>query len=189
MRTRLAKRPPVYDGVRSNFDSINHTVRALTTGALIAAMKADTICDPACGDASILGVSWRIRPFTYAHLADISAAQIHEIHPEFPHEKRVANIEDTLNSIDKVDCIILTEILEHLVDPDSILRLARTKGASLVASSPIGDPEFGRNEEHLWSWDELGYQQMLTDAGWNLSASMSQVYWGSPYNSQILVAL
>jgi hypothetical protein len=82
----------------------------------------------------------------------------------------------------------LTEILEHVVDPDLLLRLARRKSDVLVASSPIGDPECGRNHEHLWAWDESDYQAMLETEGWIPFAKAVLTYPGSPWSSQIWLA-
>lgn len=190
MRTRLLpEKPPEYTTTRNNYESVNHRVRALTTGAILASLDSvETFLDPACGDASILEAAYTLRKFTSATLGDISHAQILAINPEFPHTKVVSDIWTKLSNSPKHDCVVLTEILEHLEDPDRILRLARSRGDWLVASSPIGDPEDGRNGEHLWAWDQSGYQEMLFDAGWDARLSCVQRFWGTPWNTQIWLA-
>lgn len=190
MRQRLAvERPPKYTGVRNNFSWADHAARTLTTGSLIAWLAPDAILDPACGDASILEASYRLRPFQHAILSDASEAQIEAITPSFPHEKRALDLFsafDTLATV--VDCIVLTEILEHLEDPQAALRVARLRGNALVASSPIGDPESGRNHEHLWAWDVQSYGEELEEAGWNPKVVSTLQFPGEMGEFQIWVA-
>lgn len=168
MRERLGvATPPVYDSVRDNFTWSNHAARALVTGSLIAWAAPEYICDPACGDASILEAAYQIRQFKHATLADISGPQIESLRPTFPATWEVGDLNDVIaDTPTSWDCVVLTEVLEHLEDPDATLGLARKHSQMLVASSPIGDPEHGGNHEHLWAWDEDGYGQMLSEAGW-----------------------
>ena len=188
MRQRLAvETPPVYDAVRSNLTWANHAARTLVTGGLIAWAAPDTLCDPACGDASIEEAAYRLRPFTFAHLADISGAQIQSLMPNFPCATNRQDAFTTLKDPRHFDMVVLTEILEHLVDPDAALRLARQKATMLVASSPIGDPEHGGNHEHLWAWDEEGYGEMLRETGWTEVLRSTVTLPGVNGNAQIWV--
>jgi hypothetical protein len=182
------KEPPVYNAVRNNFMWADHAARTLVTGGVIGWLGPDSICDPSCGDASILEAAYRARPFGLAILADVSQPQIDALAPNFPHTKQVGDLYDGLASIETVDLVVLTEILEHLPDPDSALRLARDHARMLIASSPIGDPECGGNHEHLWAWDEEGYQDMLESAGWHVTLRSTVVLPGINGNSQIWVA-
>lgn len=191
MRQRLAiEQPPGYQGARNNFILADHAARTFVTGGVIAWLAPQTIWDPACGDASILEVSYRLWPFEFAILNDLSQAQIDAINPSFPHRRAQGEITDVFASAsdDSVDCIVLTEILEHLVDPDAVLREARKHALALVASAPIGDPELGTNPEHLWAWDISGFAEMLKDAGWNPVLSTTIELHGVSGNSQIWVA-
>jgi hypothetical protein len=188
LRQRLAVAgPPEYNGIRDNLAWANHAARTLVTGGLIAWAAPDTLCDPACGDASILEAAFRLRPFGSASLADISALQVDSLAPSFPHTRKRAELMTTLDMLDRVDMIVLTEILEHLVDPDATLRLARQKAGMLVASSPIGDPENGGNIEHLWAWDENGYGEMLKEAGWEEVLRSTVTMPGINGNAQIWI--
>jgi hypothetical protein len=189
MRTRLAvKAPPPYDAVRNNFRWPDHAARTLTTASLISWLQPNTVCDPACGDASILETAHRLAPIHHAYLADLSAPQIAALRPSFPHETWVGDLHGQLDRLPVVDLILLTEVLEHLEDPDEALRHARRKGVHLIASSPIGDPEMGRNHEHLWAWDTDGYGEMLRDTGWEPIATATLTFPSISGNSQIWVA-
>jgi hypothetical protein len=160
----------------------------MVTAGMISVMAPPVILDPACGDASILEVAYRYRPFEMAYLVDISQLQVDVIAPSFPHEKRRGDLYEAIDNSRRVDMILLTEVLEHLETPERALRLARLRSNLLIASSPIGDPEDGRNHEHLWAWDEEGYDEMLRAEGWEPFAKAVLTYPGSPWNSQIWMA-
>ena len=100
-----------------------------------------------------------------------------------------ASLFSTLNKIGQVDTVILTEILEHLEDPDLALRKAIRHSRWLVASSPIipegvEDP----TPEHLWGFDMDGYRQMIENAGWTPMARSEMRVLEHPYNFQIWIA-
>lgn len=177
MRLRLPPRPLVdYQVQRSNFSWADHVLRVQLTGALVSWFCPDTVLDPACGDGSIVMSANKARRIAGARLADISKpncdyVESMEAAAWLPATYSVAcqSIEDTLLEDRYYDLIVLTEILEHVEDPTSILRLAREKAKVVVASSPL-IPDSGRiddNPEHLWQFDAAGYEQMLEEAGWS----------------------
>lgn len=188
MRERLAHRPDFdYQVQRSNFVWRDHVERLLVTGSVIAWLGPDTVCDPACGDASVLEAAYRQRPFRTAFLGDISGPNIDALDPSFPVASALcAPADEMLATLaSPVDCIVLTEILEHLEDPDALLRLARAKGKMLVASSPCNEAADSDNAEHLWRFDIDGYAGMLIEAGWTIT-SLNVLSWPNyPYQFQI----
>lgn len=153
-----------YQVARSNDEWPIHRLRTKITGGIIAWQAPRTVCDPACGDASLLEAAHALHPIERAYLGDISLANITNLQVSFPHERFTRDAMQTLLEIPHVDLILLTEFLEHVEDPDAYLRQAREKADMLVASSPLD--EKGGNPEHLWGWDAGGYQQMLMDSGW-----------------------
>jgi hypothetical protein len=73
-------------------------------------------------------------------------------------------IEQTIDSLQNVQLFICCETLEHLDDPDMVLRKIRAKTDTLVLSTPLG--EFtDHNPEHYWGWDGMSLQWMVQDAG------------------------
>lgn len=78
-------------------------------------------------------------------------------------------IEATIDQIPDVDVFVCSETIEHLTDPDAVLRAIRAKAQCLVLSTPIGETTRG-NPEHLWGWDQAGVAEMLTDAGFDPAA-------------------
>lgn len=189
VRTRLPGDPAFdYQVQRNNFIWPDHIERLLVTGSVIAWLRPRTVADPACGDGSVLEAAYRQSPFEFAHLSDISVPNIEGLSPSFPHEKHARPITEAVEAIDDVDVIVLTEVLEHLADPDAILRLARPRARHLVASSPVSETASAGNPEHLWSWDEDGYEEMLSAAGWT-TTSLTALSWPMfPYKFQIWTA-
>ena len=74
-------------------------------------------------------------------------------------------IEETIEQIDPVDVFLCCETLEHLDDPDSVLKQIRRKSKKLILSTPICQ-WWDENPEHYWAWDQGGIRRMLFDAGW-----------------------
>ena len=79
-------------------------------------------------------------------------------------------IEETIHLLDgsMVDLFVCAETLEHLVDPDAVLREIRGRSHYLVCSLPIWDRvEDEQNGEHLWAFDREGGEEMLRETGWD----------------------
>jgi hypothetical protein len=64
------------------------------------------------------------------------------------------------------DVTVMTEVLEHLLDPHSFLK--RVESPYLVASSPSAETDEWHYEHHAWAWDVAGYRVLLEDAGWHV---------------------
>lgn len=110
-----------------------------------------TVADLACGNGDI---ATACAATEHTYLGDIAPG--YELH---------GPIETTIRQIPPVDLMILAETLEHLNDPDLVLRLTRKRTTRLVVSLPV-DPEEGENGEQLWAFDREGAEQMFNDAGW-----------------------
>jgi hypothetical protein len=134
----------------------DHRVRVdITTILAQNVLKADgRVADLACGDAAI---AERLRASHHAWLA------LGDIAPGYEY---CGPIEETVNQLrwDKADLFILSETLEHLNDPDLVLRQIRAKTDMLVLSTPDGEDN-NYNPEHVWGWDAEAVEQMLADAG------------------------
>lgn len=195
MRRRLPGRGKVnYQAIRDNFVWPDHVLRLLVTAGAIAWLNPETVLDPACGDASIVKAAHKLSPIKKAFLGDISQPQIAKHWGyDFGFEAALYPTEamELLNDLAiKVDVVVLTEILEHVEDPDAVVAAARAKGKYLVASSPINESESVGNHEHVWTWDEAGYREMLEAAGWKPKAYTEIAFpkgSGYPYTYQLWV--
>ena len=185
MRLRLPGRSPVdYQVLRDYAFVADHRLRIGLTAAMVAWMAPRSVLDPACGDGSIVASANAIRPIESALLADVSRDNFYAVgtgpvRGKLPVDTRVKcqSIEETLRTTDTFDLVVLTEILEHLDDPVSILRLARERASVLVASSPMfpNDLILDPNPEHLWQFDIYGFGQMLLEGGWDTTVAMVPV--------------
>jgi len=78
-------------------------------------------------------------------------------------------IEETIAGVDRVDTFVCLETLEHLHDPDLVLREIRSCSHTLLCSVPLCRvPEDDGNGEHYWVFDRAGFEAALAEAGWNL---------------------
>lgn len=150
---------------------IDHKVRVqVTLGIAALYQDAESVADLSCGD------SWIVSnlPMKDKYLGDYA--------PGYPI---CGPIEETLDQIPPVDLFVCSETIEHLDDPDLVLRKIRTKAKHLVLSTPSNEPNPSPNPEHYWGWDEKGVRSMLEDSGWKPDVFSHLVFPGFVYNFQI----
>ncbi len=132
----------------------DHRVRVRETVSWIKQQvgPVDTAADLSCGNGAILdGIDAQTR-------IKGDFAPGYEIH---------GPIEETLPALDHVDLLVCSETLEHLDDPDAVLRTARDKATAICVSTPAWETPQHNNPEHYWSWGLDDISQMLTVAGFN----------------------
>jgi hypothetical protein len=66
----------------------------------------------------------------------------------------------------RYNLFVCSETLEHVQDPDELLRGARRLADHMVLSTPIAETHAHGNEEHYWSWEVSDVEEMLHNAGW-----------------------
>lgn len=64
------------------------------------------------------------------------------------------------------DCSILTEVLEHVSDPHSIVRNLPSR--VIIASSPRWETPEHYYEFHNWAWDDEGYADLIKSGGFRI---------------------
>ena len=114
------------------------------------------IADLSCGDAVIPRdlIGYSKAPAKRVILGDIA-----------PGYELQGPIEQTLDQLTQVGLFVCSETIEHLDDPDTVLRKIRGKAATLLLSTPLGETT-SRNPEHYWGWDDADVEGMLRVAGW-----------------------
>lgn len=138
------------------------------------ATEAVAGADLSCGNGSILG-SIQV-PVKY--YGDYAAGWTY-----------TGPIEKTIHEIPHVDIFVLSETLEHLDDPDLVLRGIREKSDQLLLSTPVGCWN-DDNREHLWAWSRDDVADMLRSAGWHpyIYSSVDFTPMGLPYEFGIFGA-
>lgn len=135
----------------------DHRVRVDVTIALARHIirKNAVVADLSCGDAAIakaLFTSHRARLF----LGDYA-----------PGYEYTGPIEETIHKLDlhpPADLFICSETIEHLDDPDTVLKTIRGKTSNLILSTPDGEDN-DSNPEHVWGFDSEAVESMLITAG------------------------
>lgn len=174
---------------RSNASWTDHVFRTNVTAGLVASLHPASAMDPACGDGSILLAAAKLTHIPALFLGDISVPNIEGISSGDGIITNCGDILDSFEKFPKTNVVVLTEILEHLPDPDLIVREARAKGDILVASSPLIEAnERDDNPEHLWGFDEQGYADLLIDNGWQPIVRSKLLFRDFPYTFQFWVA-
>ena len=116
----------------------DHRQRVRSTIALAGWFdNCQSVADLSCGDGTIIDA------------LDIPVKYKGDYAPGYD---LCGSIDETIDLIPKVDLFILSETIEHLVDPDATLAKIRAKTRYLVLSTPNGEDNAG-NVEHYWGWD------------------------------------
>lgn len=200
MRAKFERAEVDHQYERHNSEWMDHVARENVTAGLIAWLKPRSVLDPACGDGGIVLLADRIHPIERMVLNDISVPDRLYLEKVVSGRGRtlpvITSIDaavllargTTLETSADFDMVVLTEFLEHVEDPDEILRLARQRATYLIASSPEMRPgQVDRNAEHIWMFDGEGYDQMLQGAGWHPVHKTHMGFPGFDYDFQIWV--
>lgn len=154
-----------------------HHVRVEVTKNIVrdalAMSKGNSIADLSCGNGDIV----RSMGLQNMFLGDYA-----------PGYDLVGPIDKTIIQIPKVHVYVCSESLEHVENPLQILKLVRDKSKYLVLSTPIenwGDT----NEEHYWSWDREGVEELFVQSGWkpDMFLFLDTTVFGEPYKYGIWV--
>lgn len=123
----------------------------------------ESLCDLGCGDGSLLR---QVRNETViSRLWGMTQSQ-GDIDVAWSHDLNVVQ-GNFLTDIDEwAEITVMTEVLEHLLDPHAFLR--RIESQYLVASSPSAETDKWHYEHHTWAWDLTGYAEMIADAGFTI---------------------
>lgn len=141
----------IYPVIRDHHDYVDHQIRVLLTIQTAKAVfgTVDVAADLAAGDGAILaGVPSRKKIF-----GDYVAGW--EYH---------GMIEDTIVQLPAVDLFVCTETIEHLDDPDTVLKAIRERTEALICSTPVDAWNDIVNPDHYWAWDRRAVEDMLNRA-------------------------
>lgn len=182
MRTRLRPMPgdvelaTLYAAPHDHLRWADHVYRVDVTSAIAFHLlpRRGAVADLSCGNAII---ARRLEQSLEARLT------LGDYAPGYEH---TGPIEETIEVIDPVDLFVCSETIEHLDDPDAVLRQIRAKTDRLILSTPDGETDTG-NPEHVWGWDAEAVEKMLRDAGFipNTHTTVDTRPAGGIYSFQI----
>ena len=122
---------------------------------------ATTLSDLGCGDGSLLKLlaGLPLRMWGYD-------AGWENVHRAIADGLRVSCLDFLNEQAELGDIVVMSEVLEHLVDPHGLLRaIPATK---IVASSPSSETADWHYVHHAWAWDMDGYRELFEGAGWHV---------------------
>lgn len=86
------------------------------------------------------------------------------------------------DDIEYADIAVMTEVLEHMEDPHSVVKNLPSK--FIVASSPYNETNIHHYEFHLWAWDNAGYKTLIEQGGYKILDQKNVSGW-----SQIILGI
>lgn len=131
------------------------------------ASRIRTVADLSCGDGAIVRGLLDEPLLRSAYLGDLNLPSALYGIPEAA-VLMPGLLPDTLDQLPRpVDLFVLSETLEHMDDPDDLLRRIGQHARYLFLSTPENEIETSGNLEHYWSWGTADVQAMLLDNGWD----------------------
>lgn len=147
----------------------DHVERIAASAELIRrySNQIRTAADLSCGDCALIA---RLDLKT-AYVGDLIGARgEYPMRPDV-HVLPAGPLPDSLWALPEaalpVDLLILSETLEHVPDPDGLLRSAAHFSRYLFLSTPLDEPTSTGNEEHYWGWGQSDIHHMLWESGWS----------------------
>lgn len=132
----------------------DHRVRVGVTTAIARGFEdVGSVADLSCGNAEI------------ARSLDAEVTILGDVAPGYG---LMGPIEETLLVLPNVDLFICSETLEHLDDPEHVLRRIRQVTRYLVVSTPVDAWSDHGNPEHYWAWDREAVEAMFRAAEFDL---------------------
>lgn len=77
---------------------------------------------------------------------------------------------NNIENIENANIYILTEVLEHLVDPHKLLSDIKDKCKYVIASTPWNETDTSHYEYHLWAWTDGSLADVFRDAGYTVES-------------------
>jgi 2-polyprenyl-3-methyl-5-hydroxy-6-metoxy-1,4-benzoquinol methylase len=127
-------------------------------------LGARSISDLGAGDGGLLSLVQNLAVPSWGY--DLMPANVEAAVNERHVAVSLGNFEK--DDVQYGECVVLTEVLEHLRHPHETLRTLPPVVRFVVASSPNGETWESHYEFHTWGWDTSAYRGMFAGAVWNV---------------------
>lgn len=157
------------DGYRHDFWP-DHVERVKASADLIEKYRSQirSAADLSCGDGALLNmISHRLTRAVLGDLNGVPVSAAVSCRARVLETIGHAALPESLTHLDPVDLFILSETLEHMDDPDDLLRRLGDVARYLFVSTPLEESADSGNLEHYWSWGQADVHRMLEAAGWS----------------------
>lgn len=131
----------------AHVERVNKTIEVLDRFAHTT--YSESVADLSCGDGAVINNSRH--PWQKKIIGDYATT---------------GPIEEAVRTMDSVDMFVLSETLEHIEDPDTLLLQIRESASHLVLTTPCNETN-NENPQHYWGWDTEGVAIMLGNADFN----------------------
>lgn len=149
------------DGHRPRLVQACSEVKALVTGKMLS-----SVADWGAGNGGLLSIipsQPRISKWGY----DMSPKAVEYARNVLHLDVRQMDI--TKDEVRAGEVTVMTEVIEHLVEPLAVLKkLATMPVRYIVASSPAFETDTQHYEFHLWAWTEDSYPKLIESAGFKV---------------------
>lgn len=130
--------------------------------------EEDTICDFGCGNGGLIReIEGKINNKIWGY--DLAPLNVQDAHNKGNNNNIFYKDFVQEDDIIYPDIAICTEVLEHLVDPDSFIKkLMNNNVRIIIASSPDYETPYYHAPFHLWVFNGDSYKEMFDNVGWNV---------------------
>jgi len=128
-----------------------------------------TAADLSCGDGALLNmISRHLDLAFFGDLNGAPASAFASCRAACTESVMSGPLPDTLAYLPSapVDLFILSETIEHVDDPDALLRAIGAHARYLFLSTPVSETADVGNAEHYWGWSQVDVRDMLQANGW-----------------------
>jgi 2-polyprenyl-3-methyl-5-hydroxy-6-metoxy-1,4-benzoquinol methylase len=121
--------------------------------------KLKGVTDLGCGNGGLL---WELgkRGITGKGY-DLSPKAVEFAKEQYGVDASLLDFTQETDAVEFGDVIVLTETIEHLVDPKGLLAKLKNKSRWVVASVPAAENEKKHYEFHLWAWEPAAFVNMF----------------------------
>jgi SAM-dependent methyltransferase len=157
-----------------------HIGRLNLSARLVARERPASVVDLGAGDGGLLSLLRQLLPEADCWGYDLQPTNLDGA-TERGVDVRYGDV--VSGAVDWAEAAVVTEMLEHLLDPHAFVRSIAENGVRvLVASSPWTEHGGSHYEFHTWAWDHAGYRALIEQAGYRVVAhetvDMFQVIMG-----------